>query len=61
MFFKAVAPKMHEIGVGDAYFDIHVGADEHHSIMGLEYIEPQDPESVSGHQLTAKALEGISL
>jgi hypothetical protein len=52
---------MHEIGVGDAYFDIQVGADEHHSIMGLEYIEPQDPESVSGHQLTAKALEGISL
>jgi len=60
-FFKAVAPKMHEIGAGDAYFDIHVGADEHHSIMGMDYIEPQDPESPRGRDLIAKGLEGISL
>jgi hypothetical protein len=60
-FFKVVAPKMREIGVGDPYFDIHVEADEHHSIMGLEYIEPQDPESPRGRQLIAKALEGVSL
>jgi len=60
-FFKAVAPKMHEIGAGDAYFDIHVGADEHHSIMGMDYIEPQDPESPRGRHLIAKGLEGISL
>lgn len=60
-FFKAVSPKMREIGAGDAYLDIHVEADEHHSIMGLEYIEPQDPEHPRGRQLIAKALEGISL
>jgi len=60
-FFKAVAPKMRQIGAGDPYFDIHVEADEHHSIMGLEYIEPQDPESPRGRQLIAKALEGVSL
>ncbi len=60
-FFKVVAPKMHELGVGNAYFDIHVEADEHHSIMGLDYIEPIDPESVRGRHLIAKALEGISL
>ncbi len=60
-FFKVVAPKMHELGVGNAYFDIHVEADEHHSIMGLDYIEPINPESVRGRHLIAKALEGISL
>ena len=60
-FFKVVAPKMHSLGVGNAYFDIHVAADEHHSIMGMEYIEPIDPESSQGRQLIAKALEGISL
>jgi hypothetical protein len=59
-FFKAVAPKMHNLGVGDRYFDIHVEADEHHSIMGLEYI----PNDLSDHRksvLIAKALEGITL
>jgi hypothetical protein len=60
-FFKVVAPKMHELGAGDAYFDVHVEADEHHSIMGLEYIDPQDANSVRGKKLIAKALEGISL
>lgn len=60
-FFKAVAPKMHQLGAGDEYFDVHVEADEHHSIMGLEYIEPHDPESFVGRRLITKALEGISL
>lgn len=43
------------------YFDVHVEADEHHSIMGMEYLDPQDPESPRGRQLIAKALEGIGL
>jgi len=60
-FFKVVAPKMHELGAGDAYFDVHVEADEHHSIMGLDYIVPQDAQSPRGQALIAKALEGISL
>ena len=60
-FFKVVAPKMHALGAGNIYFDIHVEADEHHSIMGLDYIEPHHPESPRGRHLIAKALEGISL
>ncbi|ACB97372.1 iron-containing redox enzyme family protein [Beijerinckia indica] len=60
-FFKMVAPKMHELGVGDVYFDLHVEADEHHSIMGLEFLEACDPESPRGKQLIAKALEGVAL
>jgi hypothetical protein len=60
-FFKAVAPKMHELGAGDIYFDIHVEADEHHSIMGMEHLEPQDPNSTRGRQLIGKALEGVGL
>jgi hypothetical protein len=60
-FFKAVAPKMHELGVGDVYFDIHVEADEHHSIMGMDYLQPEDPDSIRGRQLIGKALEGITL
>ncbi|WP_084143332.1 iron-containing redox enzyme family protein [Methylocapsa acidiphila] len=60
-FFKAVAPKMREIGAGDAYFDIHVEADEHHSIMGLDFIQVQDPSSVRARHILAKALEGIAL
>ena len=60
-FFKAVAPKMYQLGVGDPYFDIHVEADEHHSIMGMDYLEPLDPQSPLAQSLIAKALEGISL
>jgi hypothetical protein len=60
-FFKAFAPKMHKLGVGDEYFDVHVEADEHHSIMGLDYIEQHDSDSVRGKILIAKALEGIEL
>jgi len=60
-FFKVVAPKMHELGAGDVYFDVHVEADEHHSIMGLDYIVPRDAQSPRGQALIAKALEGISL
>lgn len=60
-FFKAVAPKMHKLGAGDIYFDIHVEADEHHSIMGMDYLQPENPDSARGQQLIAKALEGITL
>jgi len=60
-FFKVVAPKMHEIGAGDEYFDIHVEADEHHSIMGLEFLEIEDFTSRRAEHLIAKALEGIAL
>jgi pyrroloquinoline quinone (PQQ) biosynthesis protein C len=60
-FFKAVAPKMHELGAGDVYFDVHVEADEHHSIMGLEYLSDIDPASHRARTLLSKALEGVSL
>jgi hypothetical protein len=59
--FKALSPKMHEIGAGDPYFDIHVEADEFHSIMGMEHVTPQDPDTTRARQLIAKALEGVSL
>jgi len=60
-FFKIVAPKMHELGAGDEYFDVHVEADEHHSIMGLEHLSTIDPESHRAKVLLSKALEGVSL
>jgi len=60
-FFKAISPKMHSLEVGDDYFDVHVEADEHHSIMGLEYIECQNANSTRGKELIAKTLEGIEL
>lgn len=60
-FFKIVAPKMHELGVGDVYFDVHIEADEHHSIMGLEHLSNVDPASHRAKVLLAKALEGVSL
>ncbi|OZG73933.1 hypothetical protein BTA51_09130 [Hahella sp. CCB-MM4] len=65
-FFKVVAPKMYELDAGDIYFDIHVEADEHHSIMGLEYLASPDglafdPESHRAKVLLRKALEGVSL
>lgn len=61
MHTKAIAPKMHTLDAGDAYFDVHVEADEYHSIMGLEHIDPHDPQSPRGKELIAKSLEGISL
>ena len=60
-FFKAIAPKMHKLGVGHEYFDVHVEADEHHSIIGLDYIEQYEADSIRGKILIAKALEGIEL
>lgn len=60
-FFKVLAPVMRNLGAGDVYFDVHVEADEHHSIMGLEYLSPLDPASPRGKQLVAKGLEGITL
>ncbi len=60
-FFKAIAPKMHKLGAGHEYFDVHVEADEHHSIMGLDYIEQHEADSIRGKILIAKALEGIEL
>jgi hypothetical protein len=60
-FFKVVAPTMRGLGAGDVYFDVHVEADEHHSIMGLQHLSPLDPGSARGTQLIAKGLEGIAL
>jgi hypothetical protein len=60
-FFKVVAPTLRGLGAGDVYFDVHVEADEHHSIMGLEHLEPIVPGSPRAKQLVTKALEGISL
>ncbi len=60
-FFKVISKRMHEIGAGDVYFDIHVEADEFHSIMGLEYIDVHDAESIRGRQLIAKAMESVSV
>lgn len=59
-FFKVVSKKMHELGAGDAYFDVHVEADEHHSIMGLEYLTEVTTDQ-ERDILVKKALEGISL
>ena len=52
---------MHELGAGDEYFDVHVEADEHHSIMGLEFLSSVDPASHRAKVLLSKALEGVSL
>jgi hypothetical protein len=60
-FFKVIAPTMRRLGAGDVYFDVHVEADEHHSIMGLEYLPAVDPDSPRARILLAKALEGVSL
>lgn len=60
-FFKAISPRMHTLNVGDEYFDVHVEADEHHSIMGLDYIIQYEPDSQRAKILIAKALEGIEL
>ena len=49
------------IGAGDIYFDVHVEADEHHSIMGLEHLTAIEPGSHRARPLLAKALEGVAL
>jgi len=51
---------MHELGAGDAYFDCHVEADEHHSIMGLKQLDIISSEE-DRTILISKFLEGISL
>jgi Iron-containing redox enzyme len=60
-FFKVVAPKMRSLGAGHAYFDVHVEADEFHSVMGLEHVAQHDTDSDKRRILIGKALEGISL
>ena len=60
-FFKIVAPKMQSLDAGDIYFDVHVEADEHHSIMGLKYIEIEPEDFETKDKLVLQALEGISL
>lgn len=60
-FFKALAPKMRELAAGHEYFDIHVEADEHHSVMGLAHMRPQAPDSPRGRCLIRQALEGVEL
>lgn len=60
-FFQRASKKMHAIGAGHVYFDVHVEADEHHSIMGLSHIDSYAYDSVRGQQLIAIALEAVSL
>lgn len=58
-FFKVCAERMAELGVPDAYFSVHVGADEFHSIMGLRHVKQYRADSPEGHRLILWALEGV--
>lgn len=60
-FFKAIAPMMRKLGAGDTYFDLHVEADEFHSIMGLKYLQETPNSLTRRRQLIAKGLESVSL
>jgi len=61
LFFQVVAKKMHDIGAGHEYFDIHVEADQYHSVMGLEYISDYSSNPEKGAEILDAALRGISL
>jgi len=58
-FFKNTAAKMHEIGTPHRYFDVHVTADEHHSVMGLKYLRDLDKQERL--RLIRRGLDGITL
>ncbi|MFN8391848.1 MAG: rhodanese-like domain-containing protein [Bdellovibrionota bacterium] len=59
--FKVLARRMRELSAGHRYFDVHVGADEFHSIMGLQYVEPPEPDSERARKLTQWALKGVTV
>lgn len=60
-FFSALAPKMHSLGAGHKYFDIHVEADAEHSVMGLKYISCPEENTSGCDRLRSAALNSISL
>lgn len=59
--FQVLASQMTSIGCGDKYFDIHVGADEEHKRMGLDFIGDHSPTSLRGRELVDKGLESVAL
>lgn len=59
-FFIKMSEKLDKLGANDAYFTVHVEADEHHSILGLDYLEKSDSPQRQ-EVIIRKALEGISL
>ncbi|MGP3781017.1 iron-containing redox enzyme family protein [Bacillus sp. 4A_MP3] len=59
-FFIKMSEKLEELGANDPYFTVHVEADEHHSILGLEHLE-DDQNEFRREVVIRKALEGISL
>lgn len=59
-FFIEMTKKLDELGANDPYFTIHVEADEHHSILGLDHLE-EGADEFRQEVIVKKALEGISL
>lgn len=59
-FFIEMSKKLDELGANDPYFTVHVEADEHHSILGLDHLEEASDEHRK-EVIIRKALEGISL
>lgn len=59
-FFIEMSKKLDELGANDPYFTVHVEADEHHSILGLDHLEPITDAHYQ-EVVIRKALEGISL
>lgn len=57
--FKVLALRMRELGHGHKYFDVHVGADEFHSILGLRHVKVYDPGSPRGRELIRWGLDGV--
>jgi len=60
-FFEKVSKKMHQLGAGHHYFDVHVGADQYHSVMGLKHIEMGGLSAAGRDQLVRKSLNCVSL
>jgi hypothetical protein len=59
-FFSVISKKMHDIGAPHKYFDVHVVADQHHSVMGLKYLSDAD-DAAERARLVRKALDGMTL
>jgi len=57
--FRVLAVRMHELGAGHRYFDVHVGADQFHSIMGLRHVAPREAGTPEAVHLIRCALEGV--
>lgn len=59
-FFIKMSEKLDELNANDEYFTVHVKADEHHSILGLDHLEKTN-DPFRREVIIRKALEGISL